>query len=257
VALTWTAVAGATGYQVFRNGTQVGSPTTASFTDTGLANSTAYTYTVKATNLGGTSAASAAVSATPVGAATAAPKGLTADSTTNLSTGAFRLNWTAVTGATSYSVYRDGALLGTSTAATYTPTATPYGATHSYTVSATGAAGTSPASAALVAGAYQGTPANDVLGRTVYGTIQTYIVVTAATTKSITGCWATYPTASDSGKINPKAIPFMCSETLTKQPTSANVQTLLTSKITTVTQASATPPAFKNSLQNALTQAGM
>ncbi len=257
VSLTWTTVPGATGYQVFRNGTQVGTPTAAAFTDTGLTNNTAYSYTVKATNLGGTSAASAAVSATPTNPLPLAPTGLKADSATNLNTGKLRLTWTASTGATSYSVYRDGVLLGTSTTATYTPTTTPYGATHSYTVTAAGATGTSPASAALVAGAYQGKLVDDVLGRTVYGQIQTYVVVTAAATKSTTGCWATYPTTSDSGAINPKAIPFLCNEVLTKQPTSATVATLISSKVTTVTQASATPPAFKTSLQDALTQAGM
>jgi cellulose 1,4-beta-cellobiosidase len=68
VALSWSAATdnvGVTGYQVFRGSTLVGSPTTTSFTDTGLAASTAYTYTVKAVDAAGNvSAASAAVSAT-------------------------------------------------------------------------------------------------------------------------------------------------------------------------------------------------
>jgi mannan endo-1,4-beta-mannosidase len=68
VDLTWTAAddnVGVTGYDVYRNGTKVGSSATASFTDTGLASGTAYTYTVKAKDAAGNiSAASAAVTVT-------------------------------------------------------------------------------------------------------------------------------------------------------------------------------------------------
>ncbi len=48
-----------TGYLIFRGGTQVGTSTSTSYTDTGLASSTAYSYTVKARDAAGnTSAAS-------------------------------------------------------------------------------------------------------------------------------------------------------------------------------------------------------
>jgi chitodextrinase len=53
VSLSWTASTdnvGVTGYFVYRNGTQVGTATTTSFTDTSLSASTQYTYTVKATD---------------------------------------------------------------------------------------------------------------------------------------------------------------------------------------------------------------
>jgi hypothetical protein len=56
VALSWTASTdnvGVTGYQIFRNGTQVGTSTGTTFTDSGLAASTTYTYTVKATDAAG------------------------------------------------------------------------------------------------------------------------------------------------------------------------------------------------------------
>jgi endoglucanase len=69
VSLAWDAstddVSGVTGYQVFRGATQVGSPTGLTFTDTNLAASTTFSYTVRAVD--GTakvSAASAPVSAT-------------------------------------------------------------------------------------------------------------------------------------------------------------------------------------------------
>lgn len=67
VSLSWTAVPGATSYAVYRDGTPVGSPTTASYTDGGLAGGTAYSYTVASVNSAGTGAASSAVSATTSG----------------------------------------------------------------------------------------------------------------------------------------------------------------------------------------------
>jgi hypothetical protein len=48
LALSWTAVPGATSYQVLRNGAVVGNPTAANFTDTGLATGTTYDYQVRA-----------------------------------------------------------------------------------------------------------------------------------------------------------------------------------------------------------------
>ena len=72
VMLTWNASAGATSYQVKRatvNGgpyTQTGaSPTTTSFTDTGLTNGTTYFYVIVASNTAGLSPNSAQVSAIP------------------------------------------------------------------------------------------------------------------------------------------------------------------------------------------------
>ncbi|WP_051710537.1 carbohydrate-binding module family 20 domain-containing protein [Andreprevotia chitinilytica] len=68
VALSWTASTdnvGVTGYKVYRNGTQVGTTTTTSYTDSGLSASTAYSYTVAAYDAAGnTSAVSTALSVT-------------------------------------------------------------------------------------------------------------------------------------------------------------------------------------------------
>lgn len=66
--LSWSASTdntAVTGYDVYRNGTKVGSATTTSYTDSGLAASTTYTYTVRAKDAAGNvSASSTAVSAT-------------------------------------------------------------------------------------------------------------------------------------------------------------------------------------------------
>src|SRR6202041_3751875 len=68
VNLSWTASpdnVGVTGYDVFRNGTQVGTTTTTSYQDTGLTAGTTYSYTVAAYDAAGNvSAQSTAASAT-------------------------------------------------------------------------------------------------------------------------------------------------------------------------------------------------
>lgn len=71
VSLSWTASSGATSYNVKRSTTSGGpyttiaSPSTTSYTDTGLTNGTTYYYVVAAVNSAGSSANSSQVSATP------------------------------------------------------------------------------------------------------------------------------------------------------------------------------------------------
>jgi parallel beta-helix repeat protein len=65
VSLTWSPVAGATGYVVTKNGSALTTTTSTLYVATGLTNGTSYTFTVAATNVAGTSA-SASASATPV-----------------------------------------------------------------------------------------------------------------------------------------------------------------------------------------------
>ncbi|MDQ2811475.1 MAG: discoidin domain-containing protein [Actinomycetota bacterium] len=72
VGLTWGASAGATSYSVYRGTapgaegtTAVGTTTSASFTDTGLTNGTAYYYKVTASNSAGASPSSNEATATP------------------------------------------------------------------------------------------------------------------------------------------------------------------------------------------------
>ncbi len=72
VALSWTASAGATTYNIFRSTTTGGEGTTAyatsattTYTNTGLTNGTTYYYTVNAANSYGSSAQSTQVSGTP------------------------------------------------------------------------------------------------------------------------------------------------------------------------------------------------
>ncbi|WP_217161597.1 chitinase [Streptomyces sp. AC512_CC834] len=62
-SLAWNAVSGATGYNIYRDGTKVTAVTGTSATVTGLAASTSYAFQVTATNPAGESAKSAAVTA--------------------------------------------------------------------------------------------------------------------------------------------------------------------------------------------------
>jgi hypothetical protein len=70
--LTWSASSGATGYHVKRatssggSYTQIGAPTSTSYTDTLLTNGTTYYYVVSAVNSSGESPNSAQVTATPI-----------------------------------------------------------------------------------------------------------------------------------------------------------------------------------------------
>ncbi|GAA1379221.1 extracellular catalytic domain type 1 short-chain-length polyhydroxyalkanoate depolymerase [Catellatospora chokoriensis] len=154
VGLSWAAVSGATGYNVYRGGTKVtASPVTGtSYTDTGLTASTTYSYTVRAVNAAGEGPASGAVSATtsatpPPGPA--APTGLTVTSVTDTSVS---LSWAAVSGATGYHVYRGGVKVAASpvTATAYTNTGLAASTTYSYTVSAVNSSGVEGSQSAAV-----------------------------------------------------------------------------------------------------------
>ena len=63
VLVTWTASLDnvqVAGYKVYRNGSQVGTPVGASYTDTGLTSSTTYSYTISAYDYGGNNSAQSA-----------------------------------------------------------------------------------------------------------------------------------------------------------------------------------------------------
>jgi len=64
VSLSWSATSGATSYSVYRNGAKVGTPTGTSYTDSGLAASTTYSYQVSASNSAGEGPKSSTLSVT-------------------------------------------------------------------------------------------------------------------------------------------------------------------------------------------------
>ena len=147
VTLTWNAVAGATSYSVYRNGTRVAVTASATYTDTAVANETTYAYSITASNASGASASSTVVMATPLPSVPGTPTGLAAvaGSTT------VALSWTAVSGATGYVIRRDGIVAASVPGTSYTDTGLTSGITHGYTVAASNVAGASAPSAVVSA----------------------------------------------------------------------------------------------------------
>ena len=144
VGLSWTvSTGGATGYTIYRNGTQIGTSSTTTYTDATVSPSTTYQYTVDAYNGAGTHSAqsSPALSVTtPATAPPSVPTGLSAPTDTASSVG---LSWTVSTGgATGYTIYRNGTQIGTSSTTTYTDATVSPSTTYQYTVDAYNGAGT-------------------------------------------------------------------------------------------------------------------
>ena len=152
VGLSWTAsTGGATGYTVYRNGTALGTTTTATYTDSTVAPSTTYQYTVDAYNSGGTHSAQSTVLPVTTPAASPAPSVPTGLATTSDTASSVGLSWTASTGgATGYTVYRNGTALGTTTTATYTDSTVAPSTTYQYTVDAYNSGGTHSAQSTVL-----------------------------------------------------------------------------------------------------------
>ncbi|MEU0399217.1 PA14 domain-containing protein [Streptomyces sp. NPDC006197] len=146
VHLAWQPVTGAVKYTVHRQRTGTTDPvaqvatgvTGTTWTDATAAENTGYTYGVSAVDAAGNTSPRTTVTATHGDYAPGAPKGLTAVDTGSYMLG-FALNWTAPadTDVVSYRVYRDGFLIGTTSATSYTnDTGLWKGTTYRYTVTA-------------------------------------------------------------------------------------------------------------------------
>jgi fibronectin type 3 domain-containing protein len=153
IDLTWSATAGATGYDVKRS-TSAGGPfdtiasavTATAFSDSGLNAATTYHYVVSATNAAGASPDSASVNATTLPLPPATPSGLAATP----GIGQVSLTWSAVSGATGYTVKRATVSGGPYTVVAsdlaspaYTDTGLTNGTTYYYVVNAANTGGTS------------------------------------------------------------------------------------------------------------------
>ncbi|MDM7832099.1 glycosyl hydrolase [Cellulomonas edaphi] len=160
--LTWSASTdgsggtGVSGYEVLRNGTVLATTTGTSYTASGLSASTTYSFTVRALDgAGNRSASSAAVSVTTSGAggdttAPSAPYGLGASGTTSSAT---TLTWSASTdnvGVAGYEVLRNGAVVGSTSARTYTASGLAASTAYTFTVRAYDAAGNRSAASPAV-----------------------------------------------------------------------------------------------------------
>ncbi|PKW26708.1 fibronectin type III domain-containing protein [Phycicoccus duodecadis] len=150
VQLGWTAVAGATGYTVLRDGRPVAATASTAYLDTGLTPATAYDYSLVASNAAGPSAPGPVTTVTTTAVPAApppAPTGLTASGVTSTTAG---LSWQASAGADSYTVLRDGAPVGTTAGTSLTDTGLSADVTYSYTVTAANGNGASAPGTALM-----------------------------------------------------------------------------------------------------------
>lgn len=147
--LSWTGATdnvAVTGYDVYKDGVLLGSTTSAtSYSVSGLTASTTYAFTVRAKDAAGNiSVASNIVNVTTLAPDTTAPTAptLSASGTTSTTT---NLSWTGATdnvAVTGYDVYKDGALLGSTTSATtYAVNGLTASTTYAFKVKARDAAG--------------------------------------------------------------------------------------------------------------------
>ncbi len=152
-AFTWTASTddvGVTSYKVFRNGTQVGTSATPSYTDNGLQPNTSYTYTVSASDAAGnTSAQSVGLTMkTPPDTTAPTVPGGTISQTSRTMTSMVIGGWTQPSdnvGVTGYKIFRNGTQVGTSATTSFSDTGLAPGTTYTYTVAAFDAAGNTSA----------------------------------------------------------------------------------------------------------------
>ena len=140
MALSWTASANATSYDIYKNGALWDSNiTTTTYTNTsGVVAGTNYTYSVKAKNAGTTQTTNSNGTVAATALNCAIPGAFTITVTpecSGTSTPRNKLTWTASANATAYNVYRNGVLYASSlTGTTYTNTAVTSGTTYSYYV---------------------------------------------------------------------------------------------------------------------------
>lgn len=157
LTISWTTATdnvAVTGYRVFRNDVSIGTPTTTTFTDSGLNPNTTYAYKVAAFDAAGNqSAASTVLNATTL-ADTQAPSVPGKPTSPSQTMTSVNLSWTAATdnvAVTGYRVYRNGTQVAIQSTPSYSDTGLTVNTSYSYTVSAVDAAGNTSAQSAATA----------------------------------------------------------------------------------------------------------
>ena len=191
ISLSWTASTdnvAVTGYSIYRNGVLVGTSPVASYTNSSLAASTTYIYSVAAYDAAGNvSTQSATVSATTLAAADTTPPSVPANlAVTATTSSSVSLSWTASTdnvAVTGYNVYRNGLLVGTSPVPSFTNSSLAASTTYIYSVAAYDAAGNVSTQSATVSATTL------AAADTTPPSVPTNLAVTAATSSSVSLSW--------------------------------------------------------------------
>jgi chitodextrinase len=144
INLSWnvsTDNVGVTGYRIYRAGVQIATSSSNSFNNIDLFSSTQYFYTVSAYDAASNFSAQsfAAVATTQASADVSLPKVPSGLSATAISSSQINLSWNASTdadGVSAYRVYRNGAVVATSTLTSYSDVGLSASTQYSYTVSA-------------------------------------------------------------------------------------------------------------------------
>lgn len=129
VVLSWNVISDAVSYKVFRDGSQIATPTTNTYSDTVSSDST-YSYTIESVDASGNS--STVSSASSVVVDTSPPPVPTNPSVTGGNS--ISLTWSASSGASTYGVYRNGSQISSSSSTSFSET--PADGTYTYTVTA-------------------------------------------------------------------------------------------------------------------------
>ena len=122
IDISWNMVSGATYYEIWQDGTKIGSDITSlAATDIELIPNTLYRYSIKACNASGCSALSVVASAITLAIDSVIPSKPLAPTVTVINSTAIDISWNMVSGATYYEIWQDGTKIGsdiTSLAAT-------------------------------------------------------------------------------------------------------------------------------------------
>ena len=166
INLTWNASTdnvGVTGYRLFRNSTQIASPTGTSHQNVGLTPATTYSFAVAAFDAAGNvSIQSAAVTATTQAAAdTTAPSAPTGLAASVVSSTQINISWNASTdnvAVTGYKVFRNGTEVGTTTTTSYQNTGLTGSTAYTFAVRAFDAAGNNSSQSNTITATTQSAP---------------------------------------------------------------------------------------------------
>jgi chitodextrinase len=267
IALSWNASTdnvGVTGYRVFRDGSQVGTPTATGFSFTALTCGTTYTLGVAAVDAAGNVSGIATANV----ATAACPDTTPPSSPTNLATSAVAatsatLSWTAATddlAVTGYRLYQGGSQVGTSATTSYGYTGLTCETTYTLGVAAVDAAGNlsgtatkSVTTAACPDTIPPSTPTG--LATSAVGTTSATLSWTASTDNVAVSSYRLFQNGSQVGTSTTASFGYTgltCGTTYTlgviAVDAAGNVSGTASKSVTTATCADTTPPATPTAL---------